>query len=183
MAAPFESLAMNDYDDEQPLYDGPSKSQRKRDCAALQELAAELVNMAKAKLAALPLDEELREAIALGQSIKAHGGRKRQILYIGKLLRSVDVTPLKEALAKLDQTDAASVAHLHRLERWRERLLTEGNEALTQLLDEYPAADSQRLRQLIRNAQQELAAGKPPKSSRELFKYLRALSEPTADSD
>lgn len=166
---------MTDYDDDQPLYDGPSKSQRKRDSAALQELGAELVEMSKSKLAAIPLDDDLREAIALAQGIKAHGGRKRQILYIGKLLRGTDVEPIREAIAKLDQTDAASVAHLHRLERWRERLLTEGNEALTQLLGEYPAADSQRLRQLIRNAQQEHAAGKPPKSSRELFKYLREL--------
>lgn len=166
---------MNDFDDDQPLYDGPSKSQRKRDSAALQDLGAELVNMPKSKLAALPLDEELREAIALAQGIKAHGGRKRQILYIGKLLRGIDASPIKEALAKLDQTDAASVAHLHRLERWRERLLSEGDDALTQLLGDAPAADSQRLRQLIRNAQQEHAAGKPPKSSRELFKYLREL--------
>jgi len=166
---------MNDYDDDYPLYEGPSKSQRKRDSAALQDLAAELVNMSKSKLAAIPLDEDIREAIALGQSIKAHGGRKRQILYIGKLLRGIDAEPIKEAIAKLDQTDAASVAHLHRLERWRERLLTEGNDALTQLLSEVPGADSQRLRQLIRNAQQEHAAGKPPKSSRELFRYLREL--------
>src|SRR5512139_3727282 len=167
---------MNDYDnDDFPQYEGPSKSQRKRDSAALQDLGAELVNMPKSKLAAIPLDEDLREAIALAQSIKAHGGRKRQILYIGKLLRGIDATPIREAIAKLDQTDAASVAHLHRLERWRERLLTEGNVALTQLLGEFPAADSQHLRQLIRNAQQEHAAGKPPKSSRELFKYLREL--------
>jgi ribosome-associated protein len=168
-------MAMTDYDDDQPLYDGPSKSQRKRDSAALQDLGAELVEMSKSKLAAIPLDDDLREAIALAQGIKAHGGRKRQILYIGKLLRGTDVEPIREAIAKLDQTDAASVAHLHRPERWRERLLTEGNEALTQLLGEYPAADSQRLRQLVRNAQQEHAAGKPPKSSRELFKYLREL--------
>ena len=166
---------MTDYDDDHPLYDGPSKSQRKRDSAALQDLGAELVNMPKSKLAAIPLDEDLREAIALAQSIKAHGGRKRQILYIGKLLRGIDATPIREAIAKLDQTDAASVAHLHRLERWRERLLTEDNDALTQLLSEVPNADSQRLRQLIRNAQQEHTAGKPPKSSRELFKYLREL--------
>jgi len=166
---------MSEHDDDFPLYEGPSKSQRKRDSAALQDLGAELVNMPKSKLAAIPLDEDLREAIALAQSIKAHGGRKRQILYIGKLLRGIDATPIREAIAKLDQTDAASVAHLHRLERWRERLLAEGNDALTQLLGEFPAADSQRLRQLIRNAQQEHAAGKPPKSSRELFRYLREL--------
>jgi len=166
---------MSEHDEDFPLYEGPSKSQRKRDSAALQDLGAELVNMSKSKLAAIPLDEDLREAIALAQSIKAHGGRKRQILYIGKLLRGIDATPIREAIAKLDQTDAASVAHLHRLERWRERLLTEGNDALTQLLGEFPAADSQHLRQLIRNAQQEHAAGKPPKSSRELFRYLREL--------
>jgi ribosome-associated protein len=169
---------MNDYDDDYPQYEGPSKSQRKRDSAALQDLGAELVNMPKSKLAAIPLDEDLREAIALAQSIKQHGGRKRQILYIGKLLRGIDATPIKEAIAKLDQTDATAVAHLHRIERWRERLLgEEGNEALTQLLHEFPTADSQRLRQLIRSAQQESAAGKPPKSFRELFKYLRELME------
>ncbi|HEY0719637.1 MAG TPA: ribosome biogenesis factor YjgA [Gammaproteobacteria bacterium] len=167
---------MNQHDDDFPLYDGPSKSQRKRDSAALQELGEELVNMSKSKLAAIPLDEDLREAIALAQSIKAHGGRKRQILYIGKLLRGIDPAPIKEAVAKLDQTDAVAVAHLHRLERWRERLLSEGNEALTQLMAEFPDADSQRLRQLIRNAQQEQTAGKPPKSARELFRYLRELA-------
>lgn len=174
---------MNQHDDDLPLYDGPSKSQRKRDSTALQELGSELVEMSKSKLAALPLDEELREAIALAQSIKAHGGRKRQILYIGKLLRGIDITPIKAALAKLDQTDAAAVAHLHRLERWRERLLEEGDEALTALMDEFPGADAQRLRQLIRNAQQEQSAGKPPKAARELFKYLRALTAATAESE
>ena len=133
---------MNDYDDDYPQYDGPSKSQLKRDSAALQDLAAELVNMPRSKLAHIPLDEDLREAIA-----------------------------------KLDQTDDAAVAHLHRLERWRERLLSEGNDALTELLNQYPSADSQRLRQMIRNAQQESVAGKPPKTSRELFKYLRSLME------
>lgn len=167
---------MSEYDDDFES-EGPSKSQRKRDSAALQDLAAELVKMPAATLTALPLDEDLREAITLARNIKQHGGRKRQILYVGKLLRGIDANPIKEALARLEQSDAAATAHLHRIERWRERLLNEGNEALTQLLDELPGADSQRLRQLIRNAHQESKIGKPPKAFRELFKYLRELME------
>lgn len=152
-----------------------SKSQLKRESHALQELGEELVELPAAKLAKIPLPEELAEAVALARRIKARGGRKRQLQYIGKVMRKIDAEPIQQALSALKTDAIRETARLHRLEQWRDRLLEEGDTALAELLDEYPAADRQHLRQLMRNAQREKKQNKPPKSARELFRYLREL--------
>lgn len=149
-----------------------SKTKRKQAMNALQELGGALVALSEEQLARLALPETLREALRETRKIHQHGARRRQLQYIGKLMRGVDPAPIR---AKLDQWDGASkaeAARLHRVEHWRNSLL-ERESALAELLTRYPGADAQHLRNLIRNARKEHLANKPPKNSRLLFKALR----------
>ena len=152
-----------------------SKTQIKREMKALHSLGEELVGLRADQLAALPLDETLRQAIILAQGIRARGGKKRQIKYIGKLLRDRDSGAILETLGRWRQRERRNAAALHRVERWRERLLEEGDQALSDLLEEFPDADRRRIRLLMRKAGQESSAGKPPAAARALFRYLREL--------
>lgn len=131
----------------------------------------------KAVMAKLDLPDLLREALGACRTITAHGGRRRQLQYIGKLMRNIDVTPIEQALIALEGKDHASIAAQHRLQRWRERLLAEDDTALTDLLDEHPGADRQALRQLIAKARKERDAGKAPAAARALYRALRNLME------
>ncbi len=162
--------------EEEPL-DLPSKSQRKREMHALQDIGEELVNLPPAQVDKLPMSDRLRDAVNLCQTISAHEGRRRQLQFIGKILRDEDPLPLQQALEQLRQHAKIASQKHHQLERWRDRLIAEGDAALTELLAEYPHADRQQLRQLIRTAQKEAEQNKPPAASRELFRTLRALAE------
>ncbi|MGZ8159568.1 MAG: ribosome biogenesis factor YjgA, partial [Methylobacter sp.] len=103
------------------------------------------------------------------------GARKRLLKFIAGQLHKIDAEPILEKLARIKNKSAHAVREHHTAERWRDRLIAEGNDALTELLDEQPHADRQLLRQLLRNAQKEAEAGKPPKSSRLLYRQLKAL--------
>lgn len=162
------------FDDEDEIV---SKSQLKRESLALQAMGEELVGLPAAKLAKIPMPEELADAVALARKIKARGGLKRQLQYIGKVMRSIDAEPIEQALNELKNAAGKEAAKFHRLEQWRDRLVEEGDTVLGELLEEFPHADRQHLRQLIRNAQQEAAKNKPPKSAREIFRYLRDLAQ------
>ncbi len=152
-----------------------SKSQRKRDSHALQAMGERLVRLSAHQLTQVPLPEELLRAVAEARRIKAHGGRRRQLQYIGKLMRHMDPEPIRAALEAIDNTSHAAVAEMHRLEHWRERLLAEGDSALGELADQHPALDRQLLRNLVRRAMAEREAAKPPKAYREIFRYLKEL--------
>lgn len=157
----------------------PSKTKIKKQMHELRDLGKELTELGKDQLAQLDIPENLRDAIREMKNINKFGAIKRQMQYIGKLMRDVDTAPI---LAKLDAWKGKSqhhVAYMHQLERWRDRLL-ESDAALTELLSAHPQADAQRLRTLIRNAQKEMEAQKPPKNYREIFQVLRELiPEPT----
>lgn len=171
---------MVDRPEEQYGQEQVSKSQRKRESHALQALGEALVALSTERLAAMPLPEALREAVLEAQRIRQRGAHKRQLQYIGRLMRELDAAPIQAALDDLQQTSQEAVARQHRLERWRDRLLEEGDVALEPLLEEYPDADRQHLRQLVRNAQRERDRSKPPRSARMLFRYLRELDETDA---
>jgi ribosome-associated protein len=153
----------------------PSKTKIKQQMHDLQELGAELVALGKDQLAQLDLPDNLRDAIREMHRINKFGAQRRQLQYIGRLMRDLeDTAPI---IAKLDAWKGVSqqhTAHLHLLERWRDRLL-ESDQALTELLAAHPQIDVQRLRTLIRNAQKEKETGKPPKNYREIFQLLREL--------
>lgn len=154
----------------------PSKTQQKKAMHALQALGEELVALSKEQLAQVPLEDGLREAIEEAQRIRSHEGRRRQLQYIGRLMRDTDPAPLRAVLDVWKGKSAAANAQLHALERWRERLLAH-DEALTELVAAHPGADAQRLRTLIRNARREHAENRPPKAYRELFQVLKPLIE------
>ena len=171
-------------------WDGPSKSQRKRESTALQDLGEELVALSKERLAKIDMPERLKNAILEAQRITAHEGRRRQMQFIGKLMRSTDAEPLQAAVDEVKGASAASTARQHRLEALRTKLMADES-GFKQLAEDYPAADIQRLRQLRRNALKEAEQKKSPKSFRELFRELRDLvdsgrtesPEPEADGD
>ncbi|WP_092992171.1 ribosome biogenesis factor YjgA [Thiohalomonas denitrificans] len=161
--------------EEQP--ERPSKSHFKRESHTLLEAAHQLVDLPDAKLQLVPMPDDLRDAVELGRKIHKHGGRKRQIKYIGKLLRSMDAEPILEALETVDSRAAAVTARHHLAERWRQRLLDEGDQAVSEFVETYPQVDRQHLRQLIRNTRAERKAEKPPRHSRELFRLVRDTIE------
>ena len=161
-----------------------SKTKLKQEMHALQDLGEALVALPKEKLRQIELPENLRDAILAAQRVTAHGGRKRQLQYIGKLMRSVDAAPIQHKMDTWNGHHAAETARMHRLENWRNRLINDAA-ALAEFIALQPNADIQHLRTLIRNAQKEAANNKPPKSSRELFKALRDVvgAAPTIESD
>ncbi|KPJ87687.1 MAG: hypothetical protein AMJ53_17770 [Gammaproteobacteria bacterium SG8_11] len=150
-----------------------SKSQLKRESHSRQSLGEELVKLNKEQLRTFNLPEDLQQAVELAQSIKQHGAKKRQLQYIGKLMRNIDIEPIKQGLDDLKGISAQAIATQHNIEQWRQRLIDGGDEALHALLEEHPGIDRQRIRQLLRNVQKETQNNKPPKAFRELFKYLR----------
>lgn len=168
-----------EYDDEEEIeYYAvrPNKTQIKRDMAALFVLGEEMSALSPAQLNTLELPEKLHHALAEVARMPHTGARKRQLKYIAGLLHKMeDTAPLNEKMDRIRNKSAHAVREHHVAERWRDRLIAEGNDALTELLDEHPDADRQVLRQLLRNAQKEAAAGKPPKSSRQLYRKLKEL--------
>ncbi|MDP9109016.1 MAG: DUF615 domain-containing protein [Pseudomonadota bacterium] len=171
-------------------YDRPSKSQLKRDMTALQKLGAELVAEARDRVKRVPMPEDVREAILDCQLIKDHEGRRRQLQYVGKKMRTLNEEELAAIQRTLDSWRGLSKADtnaMHALERKRDKLLTD-EKALTELLALHPQLDAQHLRTLIRNARKEQAESKPPKAYRELFQILKQLAgaartESTADGE
>jgi len=152
-----------------------SKSQRKRDSHALQDLGTELVKLPVTDIDKLPLEDDLRQAILDAKRIKQHGALKRQLQFIGKLIRNSDADGIREAYQRLIDPYREDIKHFHLLEQWRDRLLRDGDDALQELLQDHPDIDRQHIRQLIRTANKERKANKPPKAARELFQYLKTL--------
>ncbi|QIQ21527.1 ribosome biogenesis factor YjgA [Zophobihabitans entericus] len=151
-----------------------SKSEIKRDAEALKKLGVELIQLSKNALEKIPLDEDLKRNIELAQKIKKEGYR-RQIQYIGKLLRSRDVEPINQALDKLKNKHNQQIALLHKFEQLRDSLIESGD--CEPIMELYPNADRQQLRSLARAAKKEQESNKPPKSSRQIFQYLKELSD------
>lgn len=154
----------------------PSKSAVKRAMSELQDLGAELVGLSRDQLKKIDLREDLLAAVRDAQRITQHEARRRQLQYIGKLMRSADTEPIRAALDEINGVSAAAIARLHALERLRTRFL-ENEKVIGEIAAAHPDADLQLLRQLRRNALKEQELGKPPRAFRELFRVLRELHE------
>jgi ribosome-associated protein len=152
----------------------PSKTQRKREMHELQALGARLVELNTEQLAEVGLPDDLREAIEFAQRTTKHEARRRQMQYIGKLMRSVDPAPIREKLKIWDGISVEHAAQQHRVERWRDRLL-EDESVVDELVRAHPGIDARHLRALARKARDERAAGAPPRAYRELFRALREI--------
>jgi ribosome-associated protein len=140
-------------------------------------LASELINLSQSKLSQVPLDDMVRAAIMEARQFGSHGARKRQMLYVAKLLRRDDPEPILLALEKFDGEAREISGRQHRSEAWRDFLLEAGDAAIGKLIEQRPDTDAQAIRQLVRNAGREAARNKPPAAARNLFRILREMDQ------
>ena len=173
---------ISNYDDstngsEDDLYDGPSKSQLKRDSQHLIDVGEEILKLSQEDIRSLQLPDELSEAVSTALKIKSRSGLKRQRLYIGKLLRAMDSEEIETQLRKIQHRHDTNTAHFKRLEKWRDSLIDNDKATLDEVISHYPEIDRQHINQLIRAAHNEKQKNKPPAASRKLFKYLRELED------
>jgi ribosome-associated protein len=169
---------MRGRDQETGEFLGESRSQNRREALEVLALGETLVELTPAQLARLPIPEGMLEHIEYTKRITSHGARKRQLAFLAKQMRREEdetLEAIRDALDANSETSRREVAIMHRMERWRERLMTEGDVALGELLDEHPEADRQGLRTLVRNALAEKAKNKPPRAYREIYQVLREL--------
>ena len=154
-----------------------SRSDIKRAAQAVTDLGEQIAEMPEDQIKKLQLPNHFTEAVLLLKKIGNGPALKRQKLYIGKILRQDEplIIEIKEKLAEIELKKKQQNAHFQKLEKWRDQLVEEGDSALHAFLEQYPQADRQQLRQWIRNAQKENQQNKPPKSAREIFKYLKSL--------
>jgi ribosome-associated protein len=153
-----------------------SKTKLKAEADVAQSIGKKLIALSKDRLIKLELPETLFDAVMEAKRLTANGAIRRQLQYLGRLMRDVDSAPIVEQLEAWEGKNTQENARFHTMERWRTRLITEPA-ALQEFLTKYPQIDIQQFRTLVRNAQKEEAAQKPPKSSRELFKLIREVSE------
>ena len=157
------------------LDDLPSKSQLKRDNQDLRDMARQLVLLAKSQLEKITLDDSLKEAIEEACRLKKPDARRRQIQYIAKLMRDIDISGIKHALEKINYQSKTFRKHFTKLEEWRDRFINEGNDAIEEFITHFPNADRQQLRNLQRQAYREKSKNKPHAASEKLFKYIQHL--------
>lgn len=170
------SIPESDFQPDEGGAERPSKSALKREAHELQKLGQALIELPDARLAAIPMEEGLLTALKTLKKTKSHEGRRRQLQYVGKLMRSADVEPLREAVAAFNLGHALDAVKLHRAERWREELASD-TEAVTRWMQKHPDSDVQRLRSLIRAAQKDAAAAPEQRHGRawrELFQFIKA---------
>ncbi|MEN5419819.1 ribosome biogenesis factor YjgA [Stenotrophomonas sp. TWI169] len=174
---------MRGRDEETGEFLDKSRKQKRGEALEVLALGEKLVSLTPAQLARLPIPENLLPHIAECKRITAHIAHKRQLAFLAKHMRREEdetLEAIRDALDANSETSRREVAMMHRVEDWRERLLDDGDKALTALLDEYPQADRQQLRTLVRNAQAEKAKNKPPRAYREIYQVLRGLMLPAA---
>jgi ribosome-associated protein len=160
-------------------YERPSKSELKRQMSELQKLGEELVAEPRDRVKRVPMPEDVKDAILMCQTITNHEGRRRQMQFVGKKMRTLDdeeIAVIQRTIDSWKGMSKADTAALHALERRREKLLAD-DKALTVLSSEHPELDVQHLRTLIRNARKEQAENKPPKAYREIFQILKDLGK------
>ncbi len=163
----------------------PSRSQRRREAWDVLELAERLVALTPSQLKKVPLDEKVLDAVELAKRITSHIAHKRQVHFLAKLMRKQidDLEPIRLAVDKPLEVRRKETAELHQIERWRERLIDGGDAVLGELMDVYPQADRQRLRQLVRQAGIEKRENRAPAAQRAIFQALKGLIRGDSASD
>ncbi|MCB2149208.1 MAG: DUF615 domain-containing protein [Deltaproteobacteria bacterium] len=153
-----------------------SRTRLKKEAVALQKMGERLVLLSDDQLDRMELLPALLDAIQTVRTIKSHGARRRQMQYIGSLMRNVDAVPIEQALLEIEQGAYRQAKAFHRIEAWRDQLVDGDDDVIDEILDAFPDADRQRLGQLVRSARKEKEKNAPPKSARNLFRYLKALA-------
>lgn len=152
------------------------KREKTLEADTIEKMAWRLMDLGTHQLPGLPLDERVLDELAIARDMKPSKSRNRQVRFIAKLMRSSDLEDIEESLGSLKLTQASWEMMLKRCEYWRTQLLSEGDSALQGLMEVCPQADRQAIRQLVRGAQKELAAKKPPKLVKDLFQILKELA-------
>ena len=168
-------MTMDNEIDNESAEDHLSKSARKREAASLQELGVKLAALPDQEIKALDLPENLFSALRDLRRLPSHGAQVRQRQYIGKLMRNIDPEPVLAKLAERKQRHDLEIRHFQQIERWRDRLLSEPDAGLDELLQEYPAADRATLTKLLQKAEKERLEQRSPVGAREVFAFLRQL--------
>lgn len=170
----FDDIPKDEFDDE----DYKSKSDIKKEMTELQELGTKIVELSEKHITRIPIEGELADAIHEARTMKHREGRRRQLQFIGKLMRQDDnIDGIRDAYNKIMSIGQEHTKIQHKTELWRDRLLSDDKQALQSFIEEFDQADVQHLRQLVRNSQKEISQQKPPTASRKLFRYLRELIE------
>jgi ribosome-associated protein len=156
--------------------DETSKSAKKREAFALQELGKRLLELSPEQLNTVGIAREIREAIHLYRTLKTHGARRRQMQYIGVLMRNTDPEPIRQMINEMDKGQKNKVREFQQIEILRDSLIEKEDTVFEDIVSRFPEADILRLRQIVRNARKEKKEDLPPKHSRALFRYLRELS-------
>jgi ribosome-associated protein len=149
-----------------------SKTKRKQQMLELQKIGEILVELPAPQLAKIPLDGRLSDAINEARILKSREGKRRQLQFIGRIMRHTEIQPILDALDKVQTKDQLSKAKFHQVERWRDKFIAQGDAGLNDFLAKYPDADTQHLRQLVRNAQLDVKENKNSGGSTALFRYL-----------
>ena len=153
--------------------EAPSRSQLKRESAAVKGLGEELCKLPGQVLQDMGVDADLREAIVVWQKTRSHEGKRRQMQYVGKLMREVDSRQLFMAWQRFKADGAAASKALHDIEALRQRLVDDEPGAWTEVFAKFPDINKQELEQLVKEARAEQSAGKPPRAFRAVFRFLR----------
>ena len=164
-------------EDNDTIVDPISKTRRKKEDHARQAIGERLVELSENQLERMDLPDEILEEVLLASRTTTHGARRRQIKYIGSLLRNIDITPILNALEVIDRGDYEQKAAFKKIEDWRDRLRSGNMDLINDILAECPMAERQQLTQLARNAKKELEGNKGTKASKALFRYLKEVSE------
>ncbi len=162
--------------------EGPSKTKRKQEMNALQKIGAEIVTLKKSQIEQLNLPEQLLDAVLEARRLTSHEAIRRQMQFIGKIMRGVDAEPIQQQLDAWNGVNDQETARLHHIENWRKRLLADDT-SLSEFLSAYPGCDAQQLRTLIRNTRKEQAANRPPANYRALFRWLRETLQASPQDD
>lgn len=153
-----------------------SRTQMKKEAIALKKMGQKLVALSDEQLHRIDLPGELMEAIRNIRTMRSHGARRRQLQYIGLLMRNLDVDPIERALLEIEQGAYRQAREFHRIEAWRDQLVAGDDAVIDKIIEMFPDADRQRLGQLVRSARREKLKNTTPKSARNLFRYLKDLS-------
>jgi len=157
--------------------DEKSKTQKKKEALSLQKLGEQLVKLSNELLDDIKLPPEIYDAVMSARKLKSHGALRRQMQYIGTLMRKHDTSSIQEALHNLEAGNYRKALEFQELEQWRDELIAGSVTLIEEILKAYPDADRQKLSQLVRQARKEIKSDKPPHASRALFRYLRSVRE------
>jgi ribosome-associated protein len=154
-----------------------SRTRLKKEAEALQKTGEKLVPLSDEQLSRMGVPPALMEAVRAARSMKSHGARRRQMQYIGTLMRRMDITAIEQGLLEIEQGAYREASAFHRIEGWRDRLVAGDDALMDEILARFADADRQRLANLVRSARKEKGRNAPPRSARHLFRYLKQLAE------